>query len=74
MHIHIAMTSICNLTFLIFQNDTGAPLMCLDESSKTWQLYGVMSREGECLERSRPDIFASIPIAKQWIDNIIIGN
>ena len=48
--------------------------MCLDEISNTWNLYGVLTREGECLETSHPDVFASISKTKEWITDTLAGN
>ena len=45
--------------------------MCLDEPSNSWKLYGVLSKEGECLSPSHPDIFASISDVNDWIGNTI---
>ena len=46
-------------------------MMCLDESENSWNLYGVLTREGECMETSHPDTFASISSAKDWISETI---
>ena len=63
------------MTFLLLlQGDFGAPLMCLDEANNSWVLYGVLTREGECLKKSHPDIFASISVAKEWIEETIANN
>ena len=55
---------------LFFQRDQGAPLMCLDDNG-VGQLQGVLSREGECQLKPHPDVFASVPAAKAWIENVI---
>ena len=53
---------------LFFQEDVGAPLMCLDGVSGTWFLHGIMSREGECLPKSHPDVFADTSLSLNWIE------
>ena len=45
--------------------------MCLDELENSWNLYGVLTREGECMETSHPDTFASIATTKEWISKTI---
>ena len=59
------------LSFFRIQGDFGAPLMCLDELENSWNLYGVLTREGECMETSHPDTFASIATTKEWISKTI---
>ena len=59
------------ISMLSFQSGFGAPLMCLEEPSNSWKLYGVMSREGECLKISHPDVFASISAVNEWIAQTI---
>ena len=59
-----------NILNYFFQRDKGAPLMCLNEAG-VWQLYGLLSREGECQNRPHPDVFASVPASKTWIENMI---
>ena len=41
--------------------------MCLNEVNNSWTLYGVLTAEGECLEESHPDVFASISSTREWI-------
>ena len=48
--------------------------MCRDDAQNRWFLYGVLTREGECLKESHPDIFASISVAKNWIEESIANN
>ena len=42
--------------------------MCLDGVSGTWFLHGIMSREGECLPKSHPDVFADTSLSLNWIE------
>lgn len=42
--------------------------MCLDTVSETWFLHGIMSREGECLPKSHPDVFADTSLSLTWIE------
>jgi len=52
------------------KGDTGAPLMCLDEAG-SWKLVGILSREGECLAKSHPDVFTSTVNWNDWIAKTI---
>jgi len=52
------------------KHDTGAPLMCLD-SAGSWKLSGILSHEGECLNRSHPDVFTSVVELSDWISKTI---
>ena len=45
--------------------------MCLDELENSWNLYGVLTREGECMETRHPDTFASLATTKEWISKTI---
>ena len=47
--------------------------MCLNEANNSWTLYGVLTAEGECLEKSHPDVFASISSAREWITREMDG-
>ena len=66
----LTLSSVESFFHLFLQRDKGAPLMCLNEQG-VWQLHGVLSREGECRTRPHPDVFASISLAKTWIENVI---
>jgi len=52
------------------KNESGAPLLCRN-SEGFWELYGVLTREGQCLSRPLPDLFSSILKFKSWIDNTV---
>ena len=68
MKIHVNNVS---LLFSLFQRDFGAPLMCRN-SNGIWNLYGILSHEGECSQSSsHPDVFMSIPKLKSWIDKVV---
>ena len=58
------------------QSDFGAPLMC-SYNGGVWQLYGVLSREGECedpqstaITRAHPDVFTDIQALRPWIEQV----
>jgi hypothetical protein len=40
--------------------------MCLDAQG-SWKLTGILTREGECLTRSHPDVFTSMIGLGDWI-------
>ena len=65
----ISIKFFSSLNFL--QNDTGAPLMCLSSINRTWNLVGILSHEGECLNRSHPDVFTSTVDLIGWISKTI---
>merc|ERR1712218_160917 len=70
---HLAPTDICTgarADRTTCRDDTGAPLMCLD-SEGAWKLVGILSREGECLTRSHPDVFTSAIDLNGWISKTI---
>ena len=44
--------------------------MCINDDG-VWQLHGLSSKEGECLARPHPDVFASVSSVSDWIYNTI---
>lgn len=57
-----------------FQNDEGAPLLCLSDSTATWELQGILSYHDNCGKTNHPAIYTAISSKiKSWVTNTI-GN
>jgi len=70
---HLGLSDICTGSRTdrpVCKADNGAPLMCLDPSGY-WKLMGIQSKEGECLTKSHPDVFASISAVNDWISKTV---
>jgi len=52
---------------LNFQNDEGAPLMCINEEG-VWELQGLLTYHSHCGRGLHPSIFISVSPLRQWID------
>lgn len=59
-----------------FQSDLGAPLLCTSDPTGAggWRVHGVLSREGACRPAGHPDVYASVPDARAWIDTVVQGS
>ncbi|CAH0558245.1 unnamed protein product [Brassicogethes aeneus] len=49
-------------------NDEGAPLMCFEDSTHTWELQGVLSHNENCGKSKHPAIYTAInEKLRQWV-------